>query len=117
LRAGQRISYRIRVANPGRTAAAGVIVCDVLPASLVWVSLPGARFREGRACWTIGLLRAGQGRTLRVSARLIRGARAPRLVNVATATSGNATAQRASAVATVAPGERNRNRRDGGVTG
>jgi hypothetical protein len=105
------------VANPGRTAAAGVIVCDVLPASLVWVSMPGARFREGRACWTIGLLRAGQGRTLRVSARLIRGARAHRLVNVATATSGNATAQRASAVATVAPGERNRNRRDGGVTG
>ncbi len=117
LRAGQRIGYRIRVANPGRTAAAAVIVCDVLPASLVWVSTPGARFREGRACWTIGLLRAGQGRTLRVSARLIRGARGHRLVNVATATSENATMRHASAIVTVAPGEQNRNRRDGGVTG
>ena len=111
LRAGQHISYRIRVANPGRTAAAGVVVCDVLPASLVWVSTPGARFREGRACWTIGLLRAGQGRTLNVSARLIRGARGRRLVNAATATSGNATARHASAVVAVAPGEQNRNRR------
>jgi uncharacterized repeat protein (TIGR01451 family) len=116
LHAGARVAYRIRVTNTSANAAAGVVVCDALPLSLVWTSAPGGHFRNGRACWTVGLLPAHARRTLQLTARLIRGARAGRLENVATATARNATSRRATASVVVAAGDDN-GRRDGGVTG
>jgi uncharacterized repeat protein (TIGR01451 family)/fimbrial isopeptide formation D2 family protein len=117
VQAGQHIRYRLRVTNVSHQAAAGVVVCDTLPSALVTVSAPGAKFRDGRPCWTIALLRAGHGRSFRLTARLTSSARGSGPVrNVASATARNARSRRAAATVTVAA-QQVKTVRGGGVTG
>jgi large repetitive protein len=116
VRPGQQIDYRLRVTNVSKRAAAGVVVCDTLPPALVMVSAPGAKFRSGRPCWTIKMLRAGHGRTFRLTARLTSSARAGRVRNVASVTARNAGSRRAGATVTAAA-QHVKAARGGGVTG
>ena len=96
-RAGGLVRYRIRVRNIGPDAALDVSVCEQLPGALTYVAAPGARFRRGNACWSVGLLRRGQQRTftVRVRADLRRGDR--RVVNRATVSARNAAPRIAAA--------------------
>ncbi|WCB95409.1 hypothetical protein DSM104299_04152 [Baekduia alba] len=113
---GQRVHYRLRVTNVSRQAAAGVVVCDTLPSGLVAISAPGAKFRDGRPCWTIAMLRAGHGRAFRLTARLSSSATGGPVRNVATATARNAGSRRAAATVTAAA-QQVKTARGGGVTG
>ncbi|HET6505589.1 MAG TPA: isopeptide-forming domain-containing fimbrial protein [Baekduia sp.] len=116
VRAGQHVTYQVRVTNVSTRAAADVVVCDTLPKALVVVSAPGAKFRHGRPCWTIAMLRAGHGTTFRLTARLTGGARPGRIRNVASVTARNASSRRAAATITAAA-QRVAAARGGGVTG
>jgi uncharacterized repeat protein (TIGR01451 family)/fimbrial isopeptide formation D2 family protein len=116
VRVGQHVTYRLRVTNVSRQAASRVVVCDTLPKALVVVSAPGAKFQKGRLCWTIGMLRAGHGRTFRLTVRLTSSAKAGRVRNVASATARNASSRRAAATITAAA-QQVKAARGGGVTG
>jgi uncharacterized repeat protein (TIGR01451 family) len=75
VRAGGTITYSITVANRGRGTARGVAVCDAPGSGLSFAQLPrGAKKSRGRACWTLGTLRANSSRTLRVTLRVARSA-------------------------------------------
>lgn len=105
-RAGQRITYRIRVRAVGRGTARDIRVCDILPSSLVLVRAPGARVSGGRACWNIRSMRPGTRRTLTVvmSVPRMRGTRVIRnVVRVNGANITNATAQRRVRVLAATP--------------
>jgi len=68
--AGDRIKYKIRVANLGNGPAADVVVCDRLPSKLSFASLSGAQLERGDACWEIDLLGPGASKTFRLAARV-----------------------------------------------
>jgi uncharacterized repeat protein (TIGR01451 family)/fimbrial isopeptide formation D2 family protein len=116
---GQRVRFRIRVTATGRAAAAGVVVCDRLPSALTYVSVAGAHFRRGDACWTIGLLEGGASRTVTVLARVAGDARAGAIRNAAVATADNAAERRGTAAVRVSGGSGvlGSGGRGGGVTG
>ena len=96
--AGERITYRLRVANTAEARAGGVRVCDRLPQGLSPVRAPGFQRRSGILCRTLGGLAIGAARVLRITARA--DATAPlRITNVATANALNA--RRVTARATV----------------
>jgi uncharacterized repeat protein (TIGR01451 family) len=96
VRAGESLSYRIRVKNASKSGVArNVRVCDRLASGLVFVSSkPRAKLSRGQRCWTIKRLRAGKSKTYRVTARTLRGA-SGRKTNTATATSPDAKRARA----------------------
>lgn len=70
VRAGATVTYRIRVRTVGRAAAHDLRVCDRPPSGLSFVQTHGGRLRSGQACWTIGELAPGSGRTLRATMRV-----------------------------------------------
>jgi uncharacterized repeat protein (TIGR01451 family) len=72
LRGGETVRFTIRIRTGGR-AVARATVCDRLPEGLVFVRVRGARFRNGRACWTLPYLGPRTTRTLYVTARAERG--------------------------------------------
>jgi uncharacterized repeat protein (TIGR01451 family) len=97
VRAGRRITFHLTVTNTSRVAVRKVRVCDRLPAALVYVfSSPDARLDKGRRCWSVGTLRAGKSRVLKIITRALRGA-SGRRTNTATASGTGATARAASA--------------------
>ncbi|MGD9695706.1 MAG: hypothetical protein AB7V42_08610 [Thermoleophilia bacterium] len=113
VRAGGRLTYAIRVANPSRVALRRVAVCDRLPSGLVFVSAaPRATLSSGRLCWRIAALGPGRSRTYRLTVRALAGASGTR-VNTAVATSPDAGTGRATQTVRVF-GARYR---PGGVTG
>jgi uncharacterized repeat protein (TIGR01451 family) len=114
VRAGESLTYTIRVSNRSRGEARRVRVCDRLPAGLVFVSArPRARLSGGQRCWTIRRLGARGSRTFRVTVRALPGA-SGRLTNRATARSPDARATaRASRAVRVVAGDV----AAGGVTG
>jgi uncharacterized repeat protein (TIGR01451 family) len=84
VRAGDTLSYRIRVSNPTKGEARNVKVCDQLPSGLSFVSSsPKGKHSGSRRCWTIKSLKAAQSRTYRVTVRTAKGANG-RKVNRAT---------------------------------
>jgi uncharacterized repeat protein (TIGR01451 family) len=90
VRAGETLSYRIRVRNPTKGEARNVKVCDRLPAGLSFMSsTPKAKRSGGQRCWTIKLLKAGKSRSYRVTVRVANGANG-RKVNRATLSSRDA---------------------------
>ena len=108
---GGLVRFTLTARSRARATLTGVRVCDRLPAGLTFVAAKGARYRNGRACWTLRL-RAGQTRRLTVVARTARLNRTRRLRNVATlrgTTVGAASAR--AGVTVVARPDR------GGVTG
>ena len=91
VRAGQTLSYRIRLMNQTKGQARNVRVCDRLPVGLRYLdSKPKAKVIGRRRCWTIRRLGAGKRRTFRVTVRAAGGANG-RKINTATATSPDAT--------------------------
>lgn len=113
-RAGQRISYRIRLTNPSKTTTVrNVTVCDTLPAGLAFVrASPKAKLTKGRYCWTVASLAPGKSTQFTLTVRVLGGA-AKQVTNRVTATSADAqraTASRSVRIATTAV-------RAGGVTG
>ncbi|MBE2317197.1 DUF11 domain-containing protein [Solirubrobacter sp. CPCC 204708] len=113
--AGGRIRLKIRVKNTSPHAAADVIVCDD-PGTTTYVKTAGARFRNGRACWTVGVLAAGASRTYTVTVRVNRRTSAGTLRAGATVKAGNARTRRDAAKIRVKPGAA-AGRGAGGVTG
>ncbi len=111
---GGKVAFSI-VLRTGAHAASGLTICDRLPAALVFVSAPGARFDEGRACWERPYVAPHGKVKLRLLARAVRGYDARRVRNVASADAGNAppTAVKAEVVK-VKPAFEGR---PGGVTG
>jgi large repetitive protein len=102
VRGGQTLRFKLSV-RVGRRAVLGAQVCDRLPAGLVFVRAPGARFRDGRACWTLRYLGAGARRTFTVVARAERGFEVRRIRNVAVARARNAARRTAGARVRIAP--------------
>jgi uncharacterized repeat protein (TIGR01451 family) len=87
VRAGEIVSYVIRVTNPSKRPVRNVRTCDHLPAGLVAVrATPKVRVSKGRYCWTAKRLRAGQTKRYELTTRTLPGATG-RTVNKATANS------------------------------
>ena len=70
VRPGGSFRYRLTVTNTGTQTAVGVVVCDVLSRQLVFVSVPGASFSRGRACWSLERLGKQHSRSFLVTVRL-----------------------------------------------
>jgi uncharacterized repeat protein (TIGR01451 family)/fimbrial isopeptide formation D2 family protein len=112
--AGDRIKYKIRVANRGAGIAANVVVCDRLPSKLSFASLSGASLERGDACWKIDMLAGGASRTFRLAARVDGGVGGGMVRNLAYLLAENAPRSQGVAgvrVKSAGPG------RAGGVTG
>lgn len=113
LRAGETVTYTIRVSNPSGRAVRDVRTCDRLPAGLVRVSSrPTAKLSRGRYCWTARTLGPRETATYRLTARALSGT-SGRKVNVAQATSPDARSGRATRAVRVTRAPI----RVGGVTG
>ncbi len=86
VKAGQTVSYGLKVSNPNLGTLKNVQVCDRLPLGLVFVSSsPRARLSNGSQCWSFKSLRAHGSKTIKLIARVLRGARR-NLINHAIAT-------------------------------
>lgn len=95
LKAGGRVTYRLKVSNPTAFAVTKVKVCDALPRGLVFVgSSPKAKLTKGQRCWSLGTLRAHGSRTITLRARTLPGAHG-KLTNHAVATGSGVAAARA----------------------
>jgi uncharacterized repeat protein (TIGR01451 family)/fimbrial isopeptide formation D2 family protein len=114
VRGGGKVSFQI-VLRAGEHALSDVRVCDPLPASLVFVSAPGAGFDQGRACWTRPYLKPHGVMKLRLVARAVRGYSRRRARNVAHASARNG--GRRSAAAPVLRIDPSLAGKPGGVTG
>jgi uncharacterized repeat protein (TIGR01451 family) len=68
--AGSKVRFTIVVRSVGSHTATGVRVCDIPPAHMTFVSVDGAAFSSGRACWMIASLAVGAQRTFTVLARI-----------------------------------------------
>ncbi len=83
VKAGQRVSYRIKVKNPTVAVARNVKVCDRPPAGLeVIATKPKAKLQNGAYCWRIKRIPPRSSVTLKVIARTLKGAKGS-LTNVA----------------------------------
>jgi uncharacterized repeat protein (TIGR01451 family) len=84
---GQTTTFSIKATNPNSTTLHNVRVCQQLPSGLAYVSSsPHARLTGGRYCVTIGTLRPGASRTIKVKARALGLPRSMRLTDGVTAT-------------------------------
>jgi uncharacterized repeat protein (TIGR01451 family) len=107
------VNYRITVRNTGSAGARDLRVCDKLGAGLAFVSAPGARMRNGQACWTVKRLPRGKSRTFRVTARATSTTSARRVTNRVRVSGANVAARAAQARVRVLPAQS----AGGGVTG
>ena len=63
-RPGQRVTYTLQVRNPGTLPASGVILTDLLPEHLVFVSASaGGSYAGGAVTWTLGSMAPGASQT------------------------------------------------------
>jgi uncharacterized repeat protein (TIGR01451 family) len=86
VKAGQSVTYTLRVTNPTLEAVANVRVCDSLPGALVYVrSRPSAVLNSGRYCWTVGRLASRRSRTVTLTANAAPG-KGGHVINHAAAT-------------------------------
>lgn len=89
-RAGQTVTYTIRVRNTSSTAATRVRLSDILPSGMSLASTPrGASVARGRVTWNVGTLAARGSRTVTVKLRIDRSI-GGRRCNTASATASNA---------------------------
>jgi uncharacterized repeat protein (TIGR01451 family) len=76
VRPGQEVDYRLRVLNVSPAAVRGVRVCDRQPSELRFVSASRRpRLRSGERCWQIARIAARRSASIRVTARVLDGAR------------------------------------------
>jgi uncharacterized repeat protein (TIGR01451 family) len=113
--AGERVTYKVDVANPTGRAVRGVRVCDRLPSELSYVGASRrAQLRLGQRCWTIPQIAANRSKTITIRARAHNDARG-RAVNRASASvRDSAIGARAQGTVTVSGA---RSAPAGGVTG
>jgi uncharacterized repeat protein (TIGR01451 family) len=96
VKAGQTITYTLRVKNPSTAAVKNVKVCDDLPSGLVYVSSKSrAKLTKGQYCWTVKSLGAGKSKTFTLTARALKGTSGTK-TNRASASSPDARTKRAS---------------------
>lgn len=89
--AGASIQQTIHVANRGRAAARGVVVCAAPGRALSFTKLQrGATTSRGRACWRLATVRARTTRTLQLTVRLSRSAKPGHTATAITLRSANA---------------------------
>jgi len=99
VRPGGQIRWTLIAGNRGRGDATNVRLCDSLPKHLGLVGMPRrAMLDNGRLCWNIRRLAAGQSTSLTIRARIDRDAPTGRLRNQAFLRGGG---QRAGAHATI----------------
>ena len=94
VRAGNVVSFRLRVRNTGEGTAQRVRVCDRMPVGLVLTSARGARIRNGRACFTVRTLGPQRSRTFTVRARAVITESSRRICNVAARSAAGVTVRR-----------------------
>ncbi len=102
--AGQTFSFTIAVRSLGPEPALGVQVCDRLGSGMAFVSVDGATFRHGSACWHVSSLAKGKVRRFVVKVRalaVVSGGR--RVVNVATARANGVRTRTARASVRITP--------------
>jgi uncharacterized repeat protein (TIGR01451 family) len=96
VKAGQTITYTLRVKNPSAATVKNVKVCDDLPSGLVYVSSKSrAKLTKGQYCWTVKSLGAGKSKTFTLTARALKGTSGTK-TNRASASSPDARSARAS---------------------
>ena len=96
-KAGQSISYRIKITNTGTIAAQNVVVRDRLPTSMALAAKPaGVQLVNGFVIATVGTLDPGASKSIILKVRIDRTATGAR-TNVATASATNAAQVRDSA--------------------
>ncbi len=111
--AGGKVRYRITVRNTAKSVAREVRVCDRAPAGLVLLKTPGAKLRQGAACWTFKRLAPSKSLTLKVTARVTGTGHSRTLKNRVVAQAANAKSRSATASVRVLPAPV----KPGGVTG
>ena len=116
VRPGDMLESTVVVSNSGTATARNVVVCVPAPAHATFVSAPGAVFRRGGACWSIGDLGVHASRRFVVVLRIDRTANPGtiRAFAIATRQGGRRPVSSHTAV-TVLPGRAAV--RPGGVTG
>jgi uncharacterized repeat protein (TIGR01451 family) len=101
-RAGQAVTFTLRVSNPSSAEVRSVRVCDAMPRALSYLSSrPTASHRGGSYCWTVKRIAGHASRKITVRA-VPRLSAHGRIVNRATATASGVAAARASAAVRVA---------------
>jgi uncharacterized repeat protein (TIGR01451 family) len=96
VKAGQTITYTLRVRNPSSAPVKNVKVCDDLPSGLVYVSSKSrAKLTKGQYCWTVKSLGAGKSKAFTLTARALKGTSGTK-TNRASASSPDARTKRAS---------------------
>jgi len=70
---GDSITFGVTVTNNGPAAASGVIVTDLLPAGLTFVSatLSQGVYAPGTGLWTVGTVVSGTPQTLTLQAQVV----------------------------------------------
>jgi uncharacterized repeat protein (TIGR01451 family) len=99
--AGTDVQFNLVVSVTGPVPATNVVVCDLLPPHMTFVSAPGATFQDGEACWTFASLDPGEIVQLLVIAHIDLDAPSGLETNVATFTSDNAGSGSATAIVRV----------------
>ena len=66
---GDTLAYRIEVRNPGDFTAKGVLVTDILPDGLTFVSSAPAAAAAGKLQWSLGDLQGGESRAIDLRVR------------------------------------------------
>jgi uncharacterized repeat protein (TIGR01451 family) len=113
VRAGDTVTFTLRVHNPSTRSLRSVRVCDRLPAGLALVrATPASRLSNGRYCWTIQRLGGRASKTFTLTVRALRGTAGLKVASAA-ASSRDARADRASRTIRVLPARQ----AAGGVTG
>jgi uncharacterized repeat protein (TIGR01451 family) len=69
---GANVTFTITVSNPGATAATGVVVTDLLPAGLTFVSSASSQgaYASGSGLWTVGSIAGGGSASLGIVATM-----------------------------------------------
>lgn len=69
-RANPDVAFQITVSNSGPDDATGVLIADSLPAGMIFVSADSAGYNAATGQWDVGVVPAGQARTLTINARI-----------------------------------------------
>ena len=68
---GDTVKWTITVSNNGPDGATGVVVSDVLPKSLIWVSDDGSgKYNHNTGVWNVGSLNKGSVATLNINCKV-----------------------------------------------